>query len=99
MRRFGSIKQVDDVPKTTVLGSMSEAEQLHIYARWSELEGQVTRLLNRVDNPERQAWAWQSHSDLEQVESTDSALVLPLDTPVDRRAALVIAGVPETSAH
>lgn len=56
--------------------------------------------MNRVDSLERQAVAWRGDRADEQAQETGrSTEVLPVDTPDDRRFALVTAGVPETTAE
>ncbi len=90
-----------DALSNITLGPMSEAEQIRVpNSRWTELEGLVSRLVNRVDSLEHQAVAWKANHTSEQAEeSGKSTAVLPVDTPDDRRFALVTAGVPETTAE
>lgn len=90
-----------DTSSNITLGSMSKADQIEIlHFRWAELEGLVGRLVNRVDSLERQAVTRQSdHAFGQEEETVKFTDLLPIDTPDDRRTALVTVGVPETIAE
>lgn len=90
----------DDEPTLVELGPMTDSEQIQVLnARWANLDGQVNRLLQRIDTLERRVASAQSVQDDAEAEDDDSETeVLPTDTPERRRVALVSAGVPSADA-
>lgn len=83
------------------LGPMNEAEQIQILlVRWEELQGLVTRLNRRVGDLEQQVSAIKPELSVTRTDDREAVPeVLPAETPDDQRHALVVAGVPETTAE
>ena len=82
------------------LGPMGLDEQVQVLlARWSELEARVERLNRRVGSLERLGPEEAFAADPGMGQEGDSQReVLPVDTPEERRTALVAVGVPAPQA-
>ncbi len=87
---------LNKVPETT-----GESEQIQVlHSRWTNLESLVDLLATRVRGLEQELTAIKSDFASEREELTEGTVdVLPVDTPEDRRIALVAAGVPQTTAE
>ena len=81
------------------LGPMSDSEHRQVMiARWANLEGQVNRLLKRIDGLERRLAATGSATDDDGGSEDREVEILPTDTPDNQRVALISAGVPPSVA-
>ena len=91
------------VASVAEIGPIGEEGQIRVLnARWSNLERLVDRLAKRVRGLERELVTLQmAQSDGQALPEADETApeVMPTDTPEDRQAALVAAGVPSISAE